>query len=881
MALAAGARLGPYEILVPLGAGGMGEVYRARDTKLGREVAVKVLPEDFAHSEDRLARFEREARVLASLNHPHIATLYGFEQHSETRFIVMEMVEGEDLATRLRRGPLPLREALPLFLQVAEGLEAAHEKGVIHRDLKPANIKVSDEETVKILDFGLAKAMLPPSAAAESDLSQSPTQSATHRGEILGTAGYMSPEQARGKVVDRRADIWSFGCVLYEALSGRRAFRGETVTDTLAAVLEHEVDWAALPDDTPLVLRSLLRRCLRKDRDRRLHDIADARIEIEEVLAEPAGGLPDTEVAAVPRWRVVTWSLAMLASLAMAAGVWSLWRTSQQAPQLRRRVLIEVPDEEPVALTAAAVLLGQSIALSPNGTHLAYVAARDDSSELYLRSLDEFEASPIPGTEGALEPFFSPDGQWLGFFAENKLKKVSLSGGAALTLCEVKNPWGATWSEADTIFFADMQGANITGIPADGGTPEVVASGSSYHWPQALRGGNALLYNDYSRRIAVILPETGEERILLEGGTQPRYVPTGHLVYSREGGLLAVPFDLERLEVTGTPVSILDSVRNEGGLLTTHYTFSSDGSLVYVSGTSPACGRLVWVDREGTRKPLDTPSGFYGTFRLSPDGRWLAITVTGASDDVWIYDLERGTRSRLTLAGNSGFPVWSPDGKWVAFNSDRGGAWNLFRKPADGSGEAERLTTSENWQAPYSWSRDGERIVFVEWAETGGDIWVLSAEGDRSPEPFLVTRFSETAPALSPDGRWIAYYSSESGRPELYVQPFPGPGRRWQISNEGSWHPVWSPIGDEIFYQDHSRKKWMVSAVTTRPEFSAETPRLLFEGHYVDFPGRPYDVAPDGERFLLVESLEESATTTRLHVVLNWFDELKRLVPPE
>jgi serine/threonine-protein kinase len=469
----------------------------------------------------------------------------------------------------------------------------------------------------------------------------------------------------------------------------------------------------------------------------------------------------------------------------------------------------------------------------------------------------------------------------LGFFAENKLKKVSLSGGAPLTLCEVRNPWGATWSEADTIFFAAMQSANITGIAADGGTPEVVTSGTDYFWPQALPGGNALLFNNSSRRIAVILLETGAEKVLLEGGTQPRYVPTGHLVYSGEGGLLAVPFDLERLEVTGTPVSILDDVRNEGRLLPTHYTFSSDGSLVYVSGASPAYGRLVWVDRQGTRKPLDAPSGLYGAFQLSPDGRRLAITVTGARDDVWIYDLERDTRSRLTLAGNNGFPIWSPDGKWVAFNSDRGGAWNLFRKPADGSDEAERLTTSEHWQVPYSWSRDGKRIAFVDWSETGGDIWLLSTEGDKSPEPFLVTQFEESAPAFSPEGRWIAYYSSESGRPELYVQPFPGPGRRWQISNEGSWHPVWSPIGDEIFYQHHSRKKWMVSAVTTQPEFSAETPRLLFEGNYLVFQGRTYDVAPDGERLLLVESLEESTTTTRLHVVLNWFDELERLVPPQ
>jgi serine/threonine protein kinase len=881
VALSAGTRLGPYEILERLGAGGMGEVYRARDTKLGREVAVKVLPEDLARDEGRVARFEREARVLASLNHPHIATLHGFEQEADIRFLVMELVEGEDLATRLKRSPLPLREALRLFLQVAKGLEAAHEKGVIHRDLKPANMEVTQEGTVKILDFGLAKAILPTSAIARGDLSQSPTQSATHHGEIMGTAAYMSPEQAQGRTLDKRTDIWAFGCCLYEALTGKAAFLGETVSDTIASVLRQEPDWRRLPDTTPRPVRGLLGRCLRKDANERLHDIADARIEIEDALSEPPEAAPSAiPPTTLPRWwwRLAPWALA---ALAVGVAFWSWCRTPTPASSTTKRAVIPLPENVPLALAESAPLgIGRrSLALSPDGSQLAYVANRDGVPQLYLRPMDGFASTAIPGTEGAFHPFFSPDGTWVGFFTSTELKKVSVLGGDPVTLCEARNTLGGSWAPDGKVYFSQAFGSGLYRVPAEGGRPAEIASRQelySYSWPEALPPGDTVLVSRTGVGIVAVSEGIAEEITVIKKGHHARYASTGHLIYARGGGLMAVPFDVDRQEVTGTPIPLLDDLRTES-MGAAQFSFSLEGSLIYASGSSMAEGTLVMVDRQGKVESLGFPMARWGTFRFAPEGRRVAIVVPGVTWDIWLYDLARRTQTRLTFEGNNGSPVWSPDGKWLAFTSDRTGSRNIFRRLADGSGETEQLTTSQNSQHLADWSADGKWLVFVEYSvDTSYDIWALPTDEPRTPKPLVQTPFRESLMRVSPDGRWLAYTSDASGQFEVYVRPLAGPGGTFQISGDGGEEPVWSPKGDKLFYSEGQRL--MVVSTTTEPDFSAEKPELLFELNYINLPGHSYDIAPDGRRFLFVKAKVQPATT-QLMLVVNWFEELKRVVP--
>ncbi len=876
MPLSPGTRLATYEILSPIGAGGMGEVYRASDTKLNRDVAIKVLPEAFAHDPQRLARFEREAQLLASLNHPNIAAIHELGQSGDLRFLVLEFVPGENLA-----GPLPVDDALRICRQIADALEAAHAKGIIHRDLKPANVKITPDGKVKVLDFGLAKALA--EEAPAGDPSQSPTVSMSaamsRAGVILGTAAYMSPAQARGQPLDKRTDIWSFGCVLYEALAGRRAFGGESIPDTLSAVLRGEPDWTALPARTPENIRRLLRRCLEKDPERRLHDIADARIEMDDAGATVSPAIPP------PRTRLSWWPLAV-AAIAIIVAVWGWLRPASRAPAGAapvRRLVVPLPEGQRLA-QARSMPLGVEqplLALSPDGSRLVYVVERKDTTELYQRLMDQFESMPIPGTQGAYGPFFSPDGRWIGFFAENKLKKVAASGGEPVTLCEARLPRGASWGADGTILFTQGEGNEVSRVPETGGdVSRVVPKSEQNHWwPEILPGGKAALFSS-GLGVGVLSLESGEDRPLVEGGVGARYLPTGpdstkgHLVFARAGSLMAAPFDLARLAVTGAEAPVLQGVRADA-LGLPQCALSRNGTLVYVPGAaSGATSTPVWVDRQGRAMPLGMPHRAYGAVRLSPDGNRLAITVTDPKNEIWIQDLARGTFTRLTPEGNSLLPAWTPDGKRVAFVSSRGGPPNLFWIAADGSAEAELLIKSDRPHRHSSFSPDGQVLVFTEiHPNNGGDIWVLSLKGERTARPFLRTRFSETFPAFSPDGRWIAYSSDESGQYEVYVRPYPGPGGRLQVS-QGGEEPIWSRDGRELFYRNG--QKWMVAAATLKPEFKAETPRPLFEGPYLNVPGMSYDVHPDGKRFLLLLPAGTETPVTQLHVVLNWFEELKQ-----
>ncbi len=954
MAVSAGTRLGPHEILSHIGSGGMGEVHRARDTRLGREVAIKVLPETFARDPERLARFRREAHLLASLNHPNIAAIYGLEDSGNVHYLVLEYVPGETLAERVRRGPVEVEEALRIAAQIAEALEAAHEKAVVHRDLKPANVKVTPEGKVKVLDFGLAKALA--EEATGGDPGDSPTITAmpTQPGVILGTAAYMSPEQARGKRVDKRTDIWAFGCVLYELLTGGNPFskpsrpsvprtsgpRGDrkgavarpadspplaaglphsdgdergsdsgepdTVTEILARILQAEPDWDALPANTPLPVRALLRRCLQKDRDHRLRDAGDARIEIKEALAASATTVPGPALTVQPR---AVWRWALLSGLAclllggVIAGLTVGTLRPAPAPQPVSRFVIPLPPSESLTLRLQPSVPCPTLALSPDGSLLAYVSAREGREQLYLCALDNLEPRVVSGVEREVDSlFFSPDGQWLGFWADGKLKKAAISGGAAVTLA-TGGVCGGSWGAGDIIVFT--QAAGLWKVSASGGTPETLASPESekgeaqYVFPEFLPGGRAVLFtilpssgNYDDAQIVAQRLDTGERKVLLQGGSNAKYTPTGpssrlagirtgHLVCARAGVLLAAPFDLERLEVTGSPVPLVEGViRSANGF--SHFTVSSSGSLVYVpGGVSLAAQTLVWVDRTGAVQPLGAPARPYAHPQFSPDGRQLAVTIEGAKNDVWVYDLSRGTLTRLTFEGSNQNPLWTPDGKRIVFRSDRAAFRYLFWKPADGSGAEEQITKVEGPSSPSSISPDG-KVAFYSRSgpTTGRDMWSVPLEGERKPSLLLQTPFEEAVARISPDGRWLAYLSNESGRWEVYVRPFPGPGGKWQVSTEGGEEPLWSRNGRELFYRNDD--KMMAVDISTEPSFRAGTPRLLFAGKYAKRAALAvpnFDVAPDGQRFLMVKATEQQSTATQIHVVLNWFEELKRHVP--
>ncbi|HEY3171846.1 MAG TPA: protein kinase [Thermoanaerobaculia bacterium] len=893
--------LGHYDLQEKLGAGGMGIVYRARDAVLHREVAVKVLPDTFSSDPERLARFEREAQLLASLSHPNVGAIHGMEEAGGVRYLVLELVPGETLAERLAKGPLQVPEALEVSRQIAEALEAAHERGIIHRDLKPANVKITPKGRVMVLDFGLAKAFAVPTGAP--DLSHSPTVTfeGTRDGVILGTAAYMSPEQARGKSLDERTDVWSFGCVLYETLTGSSPFAGETVSDMLAAILGKEPEWDRLPKETPAVARRLLGRCLRKDRERRLHSIADARIELEEAIAGPV----DMEALPAPGRRGGILVAALAGLVVGALGVWlatSGVGREKAKPTTPVRFAVQLPARE-----AIVTGFNPALALSSDTTRLVYLAQSGAQRMLYMRRLDQLEAKPIPGTENGGVPFFSPDGQWLGFRhgPSRKFKKIALSGGAPLTICETETANGVSWGPDGTIIITPQTPSGVARVSSSGGPLEPLtkldlSKGERNHrFAEFLPGGKAVLFTvgvadmeSYDEaRIAVQSLETGARKTLVEGGTCARYSPSGHIVYARGGTLLAVPFDAKRLVVTGPPVPVLSGVFESVNNGSAQFAISADGSLAYIPGPAEGAKRLpVWVDRGGKAEPLALPERPYLHPRISPDGTQLAIEIEGPNHDFYVYEFGRGMLTKMTFDGVSHWPLWTPDGRKLTFRSWRTGFFTMWWMPADRSGPEERLTNVGRMQSPASWSPDVRVVAFTQANDdTGPDVYVLDRTARPEPRPFVRSKFAEGSPRFSPDGRWIAYTSNESGRNEIYAQPYPGPGPKIQISNEGGTDAVWSPPGGELFYRNGDNM--MVVAVTTSPTLKASAPKVLWEGHYSHGtssscgpPGPTssnYDVTPDGKRFLMIRDRDQDANPNTIHVVLHWANELARIAPPK
>ncbi len=909
MTIQAGTHLGPYEILSPLGAGGMGEVYRARDSKLDREVAIKVLPDTFVRDPERVARFQREAKLLASLNHSNIAAIYGFDESNDTRFLVLELVEGETLADRLRGGALPVVEALEVGRQISEALEAAHERGVIHRDLKPANVMVTTEGVVKVLDFGLAKAFVGDTSVAAFADSPTITVEHTRPGVVLGTAAYMSPEQARGKPLDKRTDIWSFGCVLYECLTGRRPFGGETTTDLIAKILERDPDWDTLPPNTPPIVHLLLRRCLQKNRDKRLHDIADARIELEEAIADPTSSslrLATSALAEATRpprrsaWgRLLPWALVSASVLALAAVIlilWAPWR-EREPQRLTSRLSINLPPEAPLAPAGSMPFgIGRPLlTLSPDGSCLVYVALVAGRRQLYMRDMLTGKVEAIPGTEGALFPFFSPDGQWVGFFANEKLHKVSLRGGQPEILADADFPFGGTWAADGSIYFTPTQARGVAKVSAIGGPVETVTTPTgevlTHAWPSVLPGSEALLVSLLGYRQTAVARLTGPNKldVVLPQGLFARYVRTGHLLYTRGGRLVAVPFDLNRLKTSGDPVVLIHDIRIEGTGAAAQYSLSADGTLIYATGLDASEGFLVWVDRKGRRERLDLPRQRYGAFRLSPDGGRVALPVYDSGvQDIWVYDFGRlDTPTRLTFGGFQMSPVWTNDGRSLLYSSQRadGGSAILLKDVNAGTREGVPLIEGRTTPFPDQLTPDGRELIYHE--KRPGfkfDVWRIQVEaGSTSPKiartarSLLATEHNELFAAVSPDGRWLAYTSDETGRWEVYVATYPELEGRVQISTRGGEEARWNPNGRELVYRWGSQ--WFAVDVAIEPEFRCSAPRVLFEGPYINVRGYSWDMSPDGERFLVIEGAEQEKTLTELIVLTNFFDELRRRVP--
>ena len=878
-----GQSLSHYSVVEKIGKGGMGEVYRAKDQKLGRDVAIKVLPEEFARDADRVARFQREAKLLASLNHPNIAAIHGLEESGGTQFLVLELVEGETLADRVKRGPIPVEESLKLALQIAEALEAAHEKGVIHRDLKPANIKVTPDGKVKVLDFGLAKAFA--GEQAELNLSNSPTLSdmATRQGVILGTAAYMSPEQARGKPVDKRTDIWAFGCVLYEMLTGRAAFQGEDVTEILASVVKGGANFDLLPANLHPRVHEAIARCLQKDLKRRYHDIADVRYEVEQSLAYPSevSAQPVTAIQTRMRLRTILPWVAALVLTAIIAGV-AVWKFMPTEPRQVICFSFDLPEDQQFSNFG----IYAPFAVSPDGKQFVYSTPKG----LYMRSIDALTAKPIFGSEGNIQnPFFSPDGKWIGYWsgADKKLKKISADGGTPIALCDITDFLGARWNEDNTIAYGRQSG-DIMRISGDGGTPESVIKRMSRKpsLPQILPDGKSVLYTLYPMPVVKIVAqslESGEPQELFRG-VWAQYLPTGHIIYrsADSSSLFAVQFDPDRLKVTGEPVAVLEYVRQ--------YAVSESGTLAYVTGgrAAAATKTLVWVNRKGEEEPLSAAPDLYSAVRISPDGTRVASTIGPAPKyHIWIWDMVRGTKTRLTLDEftDNLAPLWTLDGKRIVYASSRENLSlsDLYWKASDGTGDAEKLASSPGRGLfPSSWSKDGKILALLENIyPLPEDIGMLSMEGARLRKPLLQEKYSESQPQISPDGRWIAYVSDESGASEVYVRPFPEVNKgKAQVSTSGGDSPLWSPDARELYYR--SGDAVMMVPVESGPAFKPGKATVLFQGTYsgtgVVSQVSLWDISPDGKRFLMMKEIATEAPR-KINVVVNWFEELKQRVP--
>jgi serine/threonine-protein kinase len=850
--------------------------------------------EEVSGDPDRLARFQREARVLASLNHPNIATLYGFEEDADTSFLVMELVRGETLADRIARGPVPLAEAIPLFLQIAEGLEAAHESGVIHRDLKPANIKISDDASnsssgrvggsaVKILDFGLAKAIAGESGKNDSNLTQSPTLTlaATQRGEVMGTAAYMSPEQAAGKIVDRRTDIWAFGVCLYEALTGSKMFRADDVVSTLAAVLRDEVEWASLPPSTPASVRRLLARCLERDRSRRLQHLGDARLELEEAKRHPEADPGYVLGPTAPRRSIVqTAAIAGVAAALAAFGVWLWLSTSPPSPPRAERFRLTSPSDPVWVATSSA-----DVAISPDGTRVVY-KANGPHGALALRDLADLSITPLV-EEWVFGPVVSPDGQWVAFndTIRAAILKVSILGGPPVEVSTAGrgSMLGISWGSDDTLVFGITGQTGLQRVSAAGGEPESLTTPQekteSHGWPDILPGNRAVLFtilkpDAENAQVALLDFETGEARVLLPNGFHARYVGSGHVLYAAAGALWAVAFDLERLAIEGEPTRVLEDVvfKSSGAV---SFDVADDGTLVYVRGESSGVGRrrLVWVDRQGRAEELPAPPRPYLTPRISPDGSRIAVQQMGFDNELWIWDSTQQALSRLTFDREwDRGPVWTPDGSSIFFTSARDGVSKIYRRSADGAGTAVKMS-DRAVRGARDISPDGQVLVF----ETARGLEALTLDGS-GDESLVLDDPLASGTRISPDGRWIAYQSRESGTGEVYVRPFPDAAQgRWQVSAGGGIDPVWSSDGRELFYR--TATDLMQVLVEPADSFRVGAVDALFPTNIVSL-NNSYDVTPDGQRFLMIRPSEvENGMAPELVLVKNWFEELKRLAP--
>ncbi len=897
MAITIGTQLGPHEITALLGKGGMGEVYRARDTKLKREVAIKILPDEFSRDADRLSRFQREAEVLASLNHPNIAAIYNLEEADGSRYLVLELVEGQTLADRLKRGPVAIDEALTISKRICEAIEAAHEKGIIHRDLKPANIKLTSDGVVKVLDFGLAKVR--EAEEQVSNLSNSPTlMTAAGQGMILGTAAYMSPEQAKGQEANRTSDVWAFGCVLYEMLTGRAPFEGETLSEVFAGILKEDPDWNRLPTETPENIRRLLRRCLHKERRLRFQHIGDARVEIEEPQSPAAPPV-------VPRRRErLAWitALVVVAALAAAMGI----REFRGAPPA-----VEMRFEIPTPTTPDPA----SIAISSDGQKIVFVAESEGRSKLWVRPLDTVSGRALAGTEGASFPFWSPDNQSVGFFADGKLKRIDVDRGAVQILADAPGGRGGAWNRDGTIIFTpNSQQSAIFRVSATGGTASAVTrtettKETSHRFPQFLPDGRHFLYyvvgTPESHGVYVGDLDGSRARRLLDVDSASVYESSGHLLFIRQGTLFAQEFDVTRLELKGNPFSVAERIATANTAQgSAAVSTSSVGPFIYRTASAGGRRQFLWLDRSG--KGIGKAGDPLGavTLSISPDSRRVALQQQINNNfDVWLLDLARNVISRFTFdAAVDSNPVWSPDSRQVAFQSNRKGAFDLYIKPAIGPGSEELLLASGQDKRTLDWSPDGRFLLYADLdPKTGSDIWAVpmsganasparsasaiarsgkeersnqEANGDRKPFPVVHTNYDEDLAQFSPDGKWIAYQSNESGRYEIYIQPFPGPGGQTLVSTNSGAQVRWRRDGKELFYiaLDGRLMAVPIRIASNSQTIEAGSPVPLFATHVgpaLSYPfNQQYDVSPDGQRFLMNTIIDEAPSP--ITVILNW-----------
>ena len=882
MTLAPGTKLGPYEILAPLGAGGMGEVYRARDTRLERTVAIKILPQQFSSDPARKQRFEREAKTISTFNHPHICVLHDVGHQDGMDYLVMECLDGETLARRLEKGPLPLDQVLKYGAQIADALDKAHHNGIVHRDLKPSNIMLTSTGA-KLLDFGLAKPASP--LADDVTLTGGQASPLTAQDTIIGTFQYMSPEQLEGKHIDWRSDIFSFGAVLYEMITGKRAFEGKSQFSVASAILEKEpAPISTIKPMSPLALDHAIRRCLAKGPEDRWQSAADLKCELEWILESGSR----SDLLSVPTIRGTRVPLLLYLGLVtiLAFGLAALLRHElakpHPAPPLVRFTLT-LPDSEALAVTN-----GSALAFAPDARRIAYVVRHRETTQLFLRDLAAFQGKLLAGTEGAAGPFFSPDGEWIGFYADGKLKKISVDGGPAIALCDAPEGNGATWLPDNTIVFNGDWREGLRRVSAAGGTPWVLtrpdlSRGETFHWwPDVLPGGRAVLFTDQrgpgseSASIAVLSLETGKWKTVIEKGTNPHYLRTGHVLYLSGSALFTTSFDAQKLEVTGPPSPVLQGVLVDPDFSTAQAAVATEGSIAYVPGmVTRLQNTLMKVDRTGHEQSLTDLHRGFEDLTISPDGRFLATTIMGDVWNVWLYDRERGVLSRLTFEGDNRDPIWSADSKRVIYVSFRNGHFGIFWKPIFGGRSEEQLVATDSLPWPDSCSRDGRWLTYDVGPPTPG-VYLLPLIGERKPRAIIVEPFAQAA-MISPDAKWIAYESRESSRSEIYVRQFPSGATKWQISTEGGIRPKWSANGRELFFRTggiRSESTLMRVAVQTEPLFIASQPRPLFQFRYAQ-AGHDYAVMPDNQHFICIKESEQETTATQVNVILNWNAELK------